>query len=592
MTTLRKETSEATAELAPQTLVDLLTWRARRQPDEIAYTFLLDGEDREAHLTYGELARRARALAVLIQTDSDGQRVMLLYPPGLDYIVAFFGCLLAGAIPLSMNPAELRSAAMAQALGQLVEDAGVLLVLTNALVFAKTGATRESLPKRLARLRWLLTDELDLSKAHAWAAPPVTAESTAYLQYTSGTTGAPKGVVLTHRNLLHNSAMISDAFGVTAGSVGVLWLPPYHDMGLVGGLVVPLFAGIRVVLLSPVAFLQRPHRWLRAITRYRATFSGGPNFGYDACVRKITGEQRSSLDLSCWKVAFTGAENVRSRTLADFGDAFAASGFRAEAFYPCYGLAEATLLVTGGDRGLGFRARRVQRDFAERHRVVAAPPDASPASGTVTLIGCGRPRGTQKVVIVDPEHRTPCAPDVIGEVWVSGSSVAEGYWGRPHDSVETFGACLATGEGPFLRSGDLGFLDDGQLYITGRLKDLIIVRGRNLYPQDIEQTAASACSETRADLAAVFSVDVDGEERVVVLLGIERRFVRDFGASEHVEKIREAVAFHHGIGLHAVIFVRAENVPKTASGKIRRGECRSRFLSDALDPIGCWLCPS
>jgi acyl-CoA synthetase (AMP-forming)/AMP-acid ligase II len=592
-TTVLEETPDPTKSVgACSTLIDLVRWRGRYQPEQIAYSFLLNGEEQEAHLTYGDLEARARALAVLISESAEnGQRVLLLYPPGFDYIVAFYACLFAAVIPVGMNPAELRTPVSAPALNSLVGDAEISLVLSNALIYAKTTAIREMLPRSLGALRWLLTDDLDLTRADAWKVPRASQESVAYLQYTSGSTGNPKGVVLTHGNLLHNASLIVAAFDITSGGVGVIWLPPYHDMGLVGGLIVPLFAGIRVVLLSPIEFLQRPYRWLSAITRYGASFSGGPNFAYDLCARKITESQRASLDLRSWRVAFTGAEPVRAQTLEAFSRLFASSGFRSEAFYPCYGLAEATLFVTGGDSASGYRTRSLEREPIERHGLVK-DVERDLNRGGLTLTGCGRAWGGQTVVIVDPERRTSCAANTIGEIWVAGKSVAAGYWRRPAETRDTFDAYLAdTGEGPFLRTGDLGFLDGNQLFITGRLKDLIIVRGRNLYPDDIEHTVVESCFGSRADLTVAFGVDVDGEERVVIQQGIERRVLRELQPNERIEQIREAVTLRHGVSPYAVLLVRAAGIPKTVSGKIRRGECRLRFLAGAIDPIGYWQSP-
>jgi acyl-CoA synthetase (AMP-forming)/AMP-acid ligase II len=398
--------------------------------------------------------------------------------------------------------------------------------------------------------------------------------------------------MITHGNLLHNSALIQQVCKHTPETRGVTWLPFYHDMGLIGCILHPLDVGLPVTFLSPVAFLQRPLRWLQAITRTRGTTSGGPPFAYDLCVRKITPEQRASLDLSSWDVAFVSAEPIRPEILERFAATFAPCGFRREAFYPCYGLAEATLLAAGGPKAAPPVMFAVQHAPLEQNRVVAATGEED---GTQTLVGCGQSLGDQEIVIVHPETLTRCLPNEVGEIWIAGGSVAQGYWNRPKETERTFQAYLAeTGEGPFLRTGDLGFLRDGELFVTGRLKDLIIVAGHNHYPQDIELTVERSHPAVRPDGCAAFSVDIDGEERLVIVAEVERRtfeegttwsemgalvVARTPGASEIVQAIRRAVAESHELRVHAVLLLRPGTIPKTSSGKIQRHICRTSFLA-------------
>jgi len=397
-------------------------------------------------------------------------------------------------------------------------------------------------------------------------------------------------VALSHRNVLHNAALIAEAFEFTPDSRCVMWLPPYHDMGLVGGIIEPLYAGMRTVLLSPLAFLQRPCRWLQAVSRYQATFSGGPNFSYDLCVRKITPEQKATLDLHSWKLAFNGAETVHAQTLEKFAETFAEHGFRRESLYPCYGLAEATLFVAGGRRETGFRVRHLDRHQMQRRRIRRTREgEEHDVEKSYTVVGCGQPWGGQKVIIVDPETRTLCDSTQIGEIWLSGDSVAKGYWNRPRETCYAFQAFLAdTGEGPFLRTGDLGFLEEDQLFISGRLKDLIIIRGRNHYPDDIERTVAQSHPALRSDLAVAFGLEMDGEERLIIAQGVERKFIQVLDIGEVLRNICEAVTSQHGLRAQAIMLVKPKDIPKTSSGKLRRDAFRANFVERTLAPIACW----
>jgi amino acid adenylation domain-containing protein len=435
----------------------------------------------------------------------------------------------------------------------------------------------------LRPLHWLTTDRLGEGLEEAWREPGVGGDALAFLQYTSGSTAAPKGVMLTHSNLLHNEELIRHAFRQSAESVIVGWLPLYHDMGLIGNVLQPLYLGARCVLMSPVSFLQQPLRWLRAVSNYRGTTSGGPNFAYDLCVRKIPEAQRAGLDLSSWSVAFNGAEPIRRETLESFAGAFAPHGFRREAFSPCYGLAEATLIVSGGSQSPAPVVRHVEAKALEAHRVV----EAARGEDERALVGCGGALPDQRIAVVDWATLKECAPGAVGEIWVSGPSVAQGYWGHPEESERTFAARLAdTGEGPFLRTGDLGFMHEGELFVTGRLKDLIIIRGRNHYPQDIELTAEQSHRALRPGCGAAFAVADGGEERLVVVQEVDHR--QGLDAAEVCEAINRAVAEEHEIQAHAVVLVRAGTIPKTSSGKIQRNACREAYLGGELREVGGW----
>ena len=567
----------------PSNLVELLLHRARCQPDDIGFTYLVDGENEQLHLTYRELDRQARAIGAWLESHHlAGERALLLYPAGLEFITAFFGCLYAGVVAVPVYPPRRnRSLNRIQA---IADDADARVALTTELVFNRVMPLIDETP-HLKQLTWLPTCQVPPEMEREWTMPDVHGETLAFLQYTSGSTGTPKGVVLSHANLVHNSALIAHSFEHTRSRKGVFWLPSYHDMGLIGGILQPLYIGCPNVLMSPMSFLQKPFRWLSAISRFQGTTSGGPNFAYDLCVRKITPEQRKTLDLSGWRVAFNGAEPVRAETLDAFAEAFEPCGFRREAFYPCFGLAEATLIVSGGFVNQPPVVRTFDTTALARREVVDGEPDEESSRA---LVGCGENLPDQRIVIVDPDTLTACPPDRIGEIWVRGPSMAQGYWQQPEATERVFRARLSdNGEGPFLRTGDLGFLDDGELFVTGRLKDLIIVRGVNYYPQDIERTVQQSHPRLRPDCGAAFVVEgEDGRERLIVVQEVERHKRSNFESV--FDAIRREVAAEHELTLDAILLLRAGSIPKTSSGKIQRHACHDGYVACTLDVVGQW----
>jgi acyl-CoA synthetase (AMP-forming)/AMP-acid ligase II len=490
------------------TFSEPLQRRAAQHPDRLACAFLLDGENAEVSYTYHELDRQARAIAAFLQSfNKVGERAMLIYPPGLEFIAAFFGCLYAGIIAVPAYPP--RNNRNVLRLEAIVADAQPAVALTMA---SSLGDLQRwlALNARHAAMRCVATDGCSERGDLRWREPDLRGHSLAFLQHTSGSTGDPKGVKVSHRNLLSNQRIIRKASGHSDRTLMVGWTPLYHDMGLIGNFLQPLYAGGSCVLMAPVAFLQKPIRWLQAVSHYRGTTSGGANFAYEMCVDAITQDQRETLDLSCWEVAYNGAEPIRARTLDRFAAAFEACAFRPEAFYPCYGLAEATLFVTGGPKKDLPSYHQVNAGALGQGKVVDARNE-DPIKRVI--VGCGRSWLGQKVVIVDPVSLAECQPRRVGEIWIAGPSVAEGFWNRPEETLRCFGAHLSdTGEGPFLRTGDLGYLRDGQLFVTGRLKDLIIVRGRNHYPQDIEASVEQSHASLRPGYGAAFSIE--GEDGV------------------------------------------------------------------------------
>jgi 8-amino-7-oxononanoate synthase len=566
----------------PSNLVELLQHRARTQPDDIAFTYLVDGENERIDLTYRQLDSHAKKIGAWLESHNmAGERALLLYPAGLEFIAAFFGCLYAGAIAVPVYPPR-RNRSLNR-IQSIADDADAKIALTTEQVYERVLPLIDETP-HLTQLKWKTTSQLPPELEQQWTMPDVHGDTLAFLQYTSGSTGTPKGVVLSHANLVHNSALIACAFEHTRSGKGVFWLPSYHDMGLIGGILQPLYVGRPNVLMSPMSFLQKPYRWLSAITKYHGTTSGGPNFAYDLCVRKITPEQLKTLDLSSWRVAFNGAEPVRAETLDAFAKKFAPCGFRREAFYPCFGLAEATLIVSGGYVP-DLPVIRTVSAKALQHGDVKEIERGSDDSHT--LVGSGENLPDQRIAIVDPDTSTQVPANRIGEVWVQGPSMAQGYWQNAEATRRTFQAKLAdTGDGPFMRTGDLGFMLDGELFITGRLKDLIIVRGVNYYPQDIEWTMQRSNPRLRADCGAAFVVEKDGREEFVVVQEVERHKRSNF--DEVFDSIRKAIAREHDLTPDAIVLLRAGSIPKTSSNKIQRHACRDGYLASTLDVVGQW----
>ncbi|HEY6722928.1 MAG TPA: fatty acyl-AMP ligase, partial [Polyangiaceae bacterium] len=558
------------------TLLHCLRRWAVGEPDRPAYT--LTGAGTDQVLSYGELDHRARQLgAALSARTRPGQPVLLLYPLGLDFVTTYFACLHAGVTPVPLDPGA-GPAAQAR-LRAVATDCGAELALVPA------GKTRPML------------DDLHLEQwsPELWSGAPAPAfddleserqrqrapgsPALALLQYTSGSTGASKGTRISHANLMANMAMLQSVFGTSSRTVIVTWLPVFHDMGLIGNVLHAVYLGAHAVLLPTVTFLKRPERWLQAVTRFRATFSGAPNFAYDLCVDRVSAERCTELDLSSWEVAFNGAEPVRARTLERFAGRFAASGFRRSSFVPTYGLAEATLVVSGNHASSPV----IVHVDAEQLRHGRVQLVSGAAEGAAPAVGVGGvAHGDQRLRIVDPVTLVACEPDRVGEIWVSGAHVSEGYHRQGHaqQSDPAFGARLPGDARCYLRTGDLGFLSNGELFITGRHKDLIIVRGRNLYPQDLELTAECVAPDLRKGASAAFEAGREGEGHVVVVVEVEPRHRTSpeaLAATVAAELQRE-----HELPAVEVVVVRRASVPKTTSGKVQRRACRQLLASGSL----------
>lgn len=565
-------------------LAGIVEHQFARLANRTAFAFEGDAGEREAW-TYAALAERARTLgAWLARRVQVGDRVLLVYPPGLEFIAAFLGCTYAGVLPVPATYPKPRRPM--PRLDTIAADCTPSLVLTDSSVVG--GLCLEQQSPAISSLTWEPTDQIDTAKNLQFQPVDRGADDIAFLQYTSGSTSEPRGVMVTHGNLLHNLAAISEGFGIAPGSQqnAVFWLPAYHDMGLIGGILTPLFVGGTSTLIAPATFLRRPQRWLELMSENQATISGAPNFGYELVARKTSAAERAALDLSQWRVAFCGAEPVNPVTLREFADVFACAGFRPSAFYPCYGLAESTLMVTGGQSPAGPRVQYVDRESLRNHQVTTT---TDRNGSTAALVGCGRACGNLNVQIVDPQTKGPCGSGRVGEIWVSGGSVAAGYWRKETDNADIFRAKLAGNgatEGEYLRTGDLGFWHEGELFVTGRLKDVIIVRGRNHYPQDLERTALTA--HEAVDMGAAFSIEVSGHEELV-LVHQWRRECRNADHNQMIHAIRTAIVAEHEIDPHAIVLIRPASLPITSSGKVQRNLCREMYLNGELSVSTEWV---
>ena len=581
-------------------IVEILQRRARSQGEDTAYIFLEDGENKEIRLTYQELDYQAKAIAFeLQQLVNPGSRVLLVYPysGGLAFIRAFFGCLYAGVVAVPCHPPKNRLTTLE--VQTRIRSAGVEVILTEGSLFGK-------LKSQLSKwgnesLHCLNTDKIKCNLVDSYHVPEITEDTLAFLQYTSGSTGEPKGVMITHGCLMQNQEMLKQAFGHTKDLVGVGWLPLFHDMGLIGNVIQPIYLGAFCVMMSPVSFVQKPIRWLQAISKYQATTSGAPNFAYDLLCDRISLDQIAQLDLSSWEVAFCGAEPIQTATMTKFSLKFADCGFKSTAFYPCYGMAEATLIITGGDKAKSPTVKYLDQVALEQNKVVIRE-QVKPV--TKAFVSAGYPWLDGKIAIADPNSLIECKPDQIGEIWYSSSSVGQGYWQLPEKTQQTFQANLSVQKSrssqqslereanispnQYLRTGDLGFIKDGELYITGRLHDVLVFWGLNHYPQHIEHTVEQCHPALKANSGVAFSVEVEGKARLVVVQEIERTHRKSLVMDEVVEAIRWQVFQQHFIDIYGIVLLLPGRIPKTSSGKVQRSACKGKFLDQSLEVFQQW----
>jgi len=567
----------------PQTIDAVFRQRAAQHPDRVAAEFLHDGDGRTVY-TYGRLDACARAAAVSLQRRGiRGGRALLLYDHARDFLPAILGCLYAGVTAVPLPPPRNRRSLPRVA--AVVANAQASVVLTSPGMLDQSGDAAQQHPQ-LAGVPWAATGVLPVEFADDWSGPVSRQQDLAFLQYTSGSTGDPKGAAISHGNVLHNSACISRRFGHDERTRIMLWLPFHHDMGLIGGLLHPLLIGATLQRLPLATMVRQPSRWLQAISTFRATTSGAPNFAYELCLERVTDAQCAELDLSSWQVAFNGAEPVRAETLDRFAERFKCCGFHRDAFYPCYGMAETTLLLSGGNCRRGPTIRAFDEAALNDHRAIPA----ADAAAARRLVGCGQVIDDHQLAIVDLAARRILPPGAVGEIWTSGPSTAQGYWNRPDVTAQTFGdpppdTPAEMRDRRWLRTGDLGFIDDGELFVTGRLKDVIIVRGKNHYPQDVEATVESAHEAFQIGGAAAFSVDDGRHESTVVAVELNRRRWRNPPVRKIIAAVRAAVSEQHQLEIATVVLLRPATLPKTSSGKVQRRKCRQMFLDQTLAEI-------
>jgi acyl-CoA synthetase (AMP-forming)/AMP-acid ligase II len=570
---LAQDQAECSCEGGDLTIVDVIRSRVRTDRDRPALVFLERGEREAERVTYGELDRAARALAAaLLDAGAEAKPVLVALPSGVHFVRAFLGCLYAGAYAVpAPYPFQRRNW---DRIAGIMFDVGPTVVLT----------TDEMASDPMFSASCCESSTRIIPIDAALSIPPIDAPASpepadiAFIQYTSGSTTRPKGVVVTYRNLAADQAMIAEAFGDDENSVGVHWLPPHHDMGLIGGILQPLYVGALGVFMSPFAFLQRPVRWLRAISDYRATTSGGPNFGYELCLRAIGASQFAGLDLSSWRLAFSGAEPVRAATMRKFAERFGACGFDPAALYPCYGLAEATLFVSGRNAGSGISCRAAP--------LLSETARAALTSSRRELVSCGWSRQEGSIAILALDRAEPVGGGETGEICVAGDNVSPGFWSRELASVvpDTDRQVDFAGR-TWLRTGDLGFIADGELFVAGRLKDMMIIYGANIYAEDVEATVMALPEAAGLRLAACFGIERERSEAMVVVGELIEKSLPPDGGVALVDAISKAVGDAFGTVPADVLLVGRGNLPVTASGKIQRGLTRARFLAGELRPL-------
>lgn len=564
-------------------VVHALQDNARRRGAQLAYQFLIDGEREGTRYTFAELDARARATAALIRRHTQ-DRAMLLFPDaaGAEFVAAYLGCLYAGVIAVpSFPPNPSRPERTLARMKAIAHDSKIDVVLTTAEVAAQATGWGALVPGMEA-LRYVATDTADLALASELREALPRPETICFLQYTSGSTSAPRAVAVSHANLVHNCHYTARAFRLHDASVNVSWCPVGHDMGLIMGLLTPLVRGVPTYHLSPSAFIQAPPRWVNAVSRYRATYSGGPNFSFDLCVRKVDDAQLQALDLSSWEAAYNGAEPVRPTTIARFFEKFSKVGFRARSHRPAYGMAEATVLVSTVQDDQTTVVQTVDADALANGQFRPTAPGGRShelASAGRVVDGMG-----MEVAAVNPDTLARCGPEEIGELWIRGPSVAQGYWEKPEANARTFDARCADGTTGWLRSGDLGAVRDGLIFVTGRSKDLIILSGRNAYPQDLELAAEESHPVLRKGCAAAFSIDTGADEQVVLLIEVDKAHLETAKAEVKTiaGAVRRAVAEACEVMLSRVVLLAPSSVLKTTSGKIQRAGCRAAYLGGKL----------
>ena len=559
-------------------ILDVLRYRMEHTPDETAFIYLKDGEDDEERVTYRQLGNTASSLAVKMEDmNVTGKTALLLFPPGMEFVYSLFGCFFASVIAVPAYPP--RKNRSLDRIRKIVQDSSASIVLTTKEIYESFNRSFSDV-EELQNLEWVVFQH---NSCPVTIQKKYNPEDVALLQYTSGSTGHPKGVMITHRNIMRNCEFIRQSFGFSRKTIAISWLPTFHDMGLVGQVFQPVYTGFPSVLMSPVAFFQQPVRWLNAFTKYKGTMGGAPNFAYDL-LTEIPEEERKNLDLSSIKTIYCGAEPIRKSTFDKFTESYKNFGLKPEMLYPCYGMAETTLITSGPPAGRGAVYLSVSGTALLQNKVKVVPENDEEAKH---LVGVGYPWLDTIVRIMDPETLHPSADDEVGEIWVNGSSVAPGYWNNPDETQRTFKAHIPGDPNTnYLRTGDLGFIHEGELFVSGRLKDMIIIHGMNIYPQDIEFIVENSHPVLRNNASAAFSVDVNGEERLVVVAEVERAAIVGLDIDPVCDSIRQNIALETELVVHAVQLIRTASIPKTSSGKLQRRAIKESFLNKSLEIIG------
>ena len=566
------------------TYVDVIKNRVKANPDHVVFRFLNDGINESESFTYRQLETRSKALGAAMQQYAlKEERVLLLFPPGLSYVASLFSCFYSGMIAVPAYPPR-RNRSLDR-IHTIVEDSGATVSIISRQVFndiERNFAEDEVLNK----IHWIVYEEVSDEKAKDWKPEEILPDDIALLQYTSGSTGQPKGVMISQLNLLYNSEYIRQTFEFDTNSVGVNWLPIFHDMGLIGGVLQAAYLGVLNVGMPPIAFLKNPLNWLKAIEKYKGTTGGGPNFSFDYCIQKTTEEERAALDLSSIKTFYCGAEPVRKQTMESFPEAFKKSGASPVQMYPVYGMAETTLIVSGGYQNEQPKFLKIDAIALQENKVLIANEKNLK---TVELVGCGHSWMETKIEIVNPTTFERSKKNEVGEIWVSGPTVAKGYWNKAEENQRSFGAIInSSGDGPFLRTGDLGFLYEDELYITGRLKDLIIIRGVNYYPNDIELTVQSTDASLKQNSGAAIPVTVNNEEKLVIIQELERSALRNTDYNKIINNIRTAISEEHELDVYGIALIRTGSIPMTSSGKIQRRLSKYGYLNKELNVVAEW----
>ncbi|MFZ4520170.1 MAG: AMP-binding protein [Bacteroidales bacterium] len=564
------------------TIVSVLRERALIHPGKRAFTFLADGEAEAGSITYGDLDIAARNVAHKLEVlELKGKTVLMFYPPGIDFITAFFGCLYSGTIPAAAYPP--RKNRSVHRIHTIAADCGASAILTTEVI-ARSLERNFAEDPLLAALPWHATDTWPVSDPSVVYDTEPGFEELAFLQYTSGSTGDPKGVMVSHRNIMYNLRSLQMIFQITPGDVALHWVPQFHDLGLIFGILETVFSGSLTVLIPPFIFISNPFFLLQAITRYKATVSGQPDFAFNYCVEKIDEEHRNRLDLSSLRVMYSGAEPVRKTTLDRFYETFSAVGLKAESLIPAYGMAESTLILVGGSITEPPFYLPVSTSALERNLVVPAS-DHGQGADIQWIASNGKTKMDTAILIADPDTCEVLQPGKIGEIWAKGSTVTMGYFGKPGLTEAIFKATPAGQNDPvWLRTGDLGFQYNGELFITGRQKDLIIIHGRNFYPQDIEEVAENCHSSIRNTCTAAFSIEHNGKERLAIVAELKRSILPHDTASI-LDAVVSAVSREFEIQPLRIALVRTGAIRKTSSGKIMRRANRESLLQGKFEVI-------